>query len=217
MNYVFLIPLTLVYSIIGFIFSLNVLIEMIFGYELPGNGLALMFLKAMSCNIDGQAPNYITEQKIGRYLRILPRALFRCQMLSVLIRSFISLTVLNFAIDNIDGYCTHTQLQRFTCPGARTFYASLIFWGVIGPKKTFNGLYPIMSGVSSSACCWHRCFAVKKYLGHCKLVRYFHSTLFIGGLLIYAPYNLSYFTPGLIVAFFFMHVIKKRYLTWFKE
>lgn len=217
-NVVFLVPLTLIYSITGFSFGLNVLVELIVGYALPGNGLALMFIKAIGYNIDGQAQNYITDQKLGHYTRIPPRALFRCQMLSVLISSFISLAVINFAIDNIEDYCTPNQPQRFSCPSAGTFYSSSVLWGVIGPKRVFDGLYPILK--------W--CFLIgtllapimyliKRYFGSNKVIRYFQPTLIIGGFLIYAPFNLTYHTPGLIAAYFFMHVIRNRYLNWFKK
>lgn len=217
-NFVFLIPLTIIYSITGFSFGLNVLVELIVGYALPGNGMALMFIKALGYNIDGQAQNYITDQKMGHYLRIPPRALFRCQMLSVFISSFISLAVINFTMNNIDDYCTPNQHQKFTCPGAKTFYSASVLWGVIGPKRVFDGLYPILKWCFLiGALLAPVCFLIKKYFGRNRIVRYFQPTLIIGGFLIYAPYNLAYYTPGLIAAYFFMHFIKKRYLNWFKK
>ncbi|KAK7681139.1 hypothetical protein QCA50_015754 [Cerrena zonata] len=55
-----------------------------------GNGLALMFIKALGYNIDGQAQTYISDQKMGHYAKIPPRAMFRWQMVSVsLLRSFL--------------------------------------------------------------------------------------------------------------------------------
>lgn len=218
MNFAFLIPLTLVYSITGFSFGLNVLVELIVGYALPGNGQALMFIKALGYNIDGQAQNYITDQKMAHYTRIPPRALFRAQMISVFINSFIALAVMNFSIDHIKDYCTTTQSQKFTCPSARTFYSSSVFWGVIGPKKVFNGLYPILKWCFLiGTLLAPLCFAVKYYFRKREAVKYFEPVLIIGGFLIYAPYNLSYITPGLIASYFFMHVIRKRYVNWFQK
>lgn len=62
MNFVFLIPLTSINSTAGFSFGLNVLVELIVD-ALPGNGLELMFNKALGYNIDGQASNYIEDQR----------------------------------------------------------------------------------------------------------------------------------------------------------
>lgn len=217
-NFVFLIPLTLIYSITGYSFGLNVLVELIVGYALPGNGLALMFIKAIGYNIDGQAQNYITDQKMGHYVRIPPRALFRCQMVSVFLSSFVSLAVINFSINNIKDYCTPNQPQKFSCPSAGTFYASSVLWGVIGPKRVFDGLYPILKWCFLiGALLAPLCFLITKYFGSNRVIRYFQPTLIIGGFLVFAPYNLSYYTPGLFAAYFFMHVIKLRYLHWFQK
>lgn len=217
-NFVFLIPLTLLYSITGFSFGLNVLVQLITGYALPGNGIALMFVKALGYNIDGQAQNYIADQKMAHYLRIPPRALFRTQILSTLISCFISLAVINFSIHNITDYCEPNQPQKFTCPSARTFYSASVIWGVIGPQRVFSKLYPILRwcfliGFLLAPIL----FLVKKYFKKYQAVKYFEPVLVIGGFVIYAPYNLSYYTPGLIASFFFMHVIRNRYLNWFKK
>lgn len=217
-NFVFLIPLNIIYSVTGFSFGLNVLVELIVGYALPGNGLALMFIKALGYNIDGQAQNYITDQKQAHYLRIAPRAVFRVQMLSVFISSFVSLGTMNLAFNTIADYCSTTQPQKFTCPSARTFFSASVLWGVIGPKKVFGGLYPILQWCFLIGFLLaFPCILVKKYFNHIPAVRYFQPVLIIGGFLIFAPYNLSYYTPGLITSYFFMHVIRKKYNTWWAK
>lgn len=217
-NFAFLIPLTLIYSITGFSFGLNVLVELIVGYALPGNGLALMFIKALGYNVDGQAQNYITDQKMGHYLRIAPRALFRVQMLSVLVSSLVSLGTLNLALNTIVDYCVRTQPQKFSCPGSRTFFSASVLWGVIGPKRVFGGLYPVLQWCFLIGFLLaFPCIAIKKYFKQYKAVRYFQPVLIIGGFLIYAPYNLSYYTPGLIASYFFMYLIRKRYFNWWSK
>ncbi|KAK6200889.1 OPT oligopeptide transporter protein-domain-containing protein [Scheffersomyces amazonensis] len=216
-NFCFLIPLTAIYSTTGFQFGLNVLVELIVGYALPGNGLALNFIKAFGYNINGQAQNYISDQKMGHYLKIPPRSMFRCQMLSVFITSFIGLAVMNFQINNIEGYCDPLNKQKFRCPNSTVFYNASILWGVIGPKKVFGGIYPILEkcfliGFLLS----FPCILFKKY-GPKKFTKYFQPTLIIGGMLIYAPYNLSYYTGGLYLSIAFMWYLKKYYLTWWEK
>ncbi|KAK6456524.1 OPT oligopeptide transporter protein-domain-containing protein [Scheffersomyces xylosifermentans] len=216
-NFVFLIPITAVYSRTGWGFGLNVLVELITGYALPGNGLALMFIKAFGYNIDGQAQNYITDQKMAHYAKIPPRALFRGQILSVFIASFVQLGILNFVIGNVTDYCDPHNKQRFTCANARTQYSASILWGVIGPKKVFNGLYPILQycfliGFLAAI----PCLAIKWY-GPRKYTKYFEPTLVIGGFLNWAPVNLTYYTGGLYVSFAFMYYIKRRFEGWWQK
>lgn len=218
MNLVFLIPLSLVYATTGFSFGLNVLVELIVGYAIPGNGLALNFIKALGYNIDGQAQNYISDQKMGQYLRVSPRALFRVQMLSVIISSFVNLGTLNLAFDTIQGYCTSDQPQKFSCPQSRIFFSASVLWGVIGPKKVFNGLYPVLKycfliGFLLAI----PCALVKVFYKNNKYVKNFQPILIIGGFLIYAPYNLGYYTPALITSYFFMHYIRKHYFDWWSK
>ena len=52
------------------------------------------------------------------------------------------------------------------------------------------------------------CIAIKKW-GPRKYVKYFEPSIVIGGFLKYAPYNLSYYIPGLYVSYAFMSHGKK--------
>lgn len=217
-NFIFLIPFTIINATTGYSIGLNVLVELIVGYAIPNNGLALMFIKALGYNIDGQARLFLGDLKIGHYLRIPPRAVFRIQIVSTLVFSFVSLGVVNLTMNTIENYCHPRQPQKFTCPNSTTFYASSVLWGVIGPKKVFNGLYPVLR--------W--CFLIgfllvfpavlvqKKWKNN-KFVKSFSPVLVIGGFLNYAPYNLSYYTPGLIAAYFFMLFIRTRYFSWWSK
>lgn len=216
-NFVFLIPLTAIYSTTGFQFGLNVLVQIIVGYAIPGNGLALNFIKALGYNINGQAQTYITDQKMGHYVKIPPRALFRCQMLSVFITSFISLAVMNFMIDNVENYCTPESRQKFLCPLSNVFFSASVLWGVIGPRRVFGGLYPILQWCFLlGALLAIPCILFKKYAPK-KLTKYFQPSLIIGGMLIYAPYNLSYYTSGVYASVAFMLIIRKKYQAWWEK
>lgn len=216
-NFVFLIPITILQSTTGLQIGLNVLVELIVGYAIPGNGLALIFLKALGYSIDGQAENYITSQKIAHYGKIPPRALFRCQMLSVLVHVFVSLAVINFQINSIENYCDPGQKQHFTCPNATTYYSASVIWGVIGPKKVFGGLYPILQWCFLiGALLPIPCILFKLYAPR-RVSKYFQPTVIISGMLLFAPSNLAYATGSLYLSYTFMYYIKKRYLSWWEK
>jgi OPT family small oligopeptide transporter len=217
-NFVFLIPITIILSVTGFSFGLNVLVELIVGYAIPGNGTALMIFKAFGYNIDGQAQNYISDQKMGHYSKLPPRALFKGQIIGCLLQSFVSIAVVNWQILNVKAICTPVQahMSKFTCPGTNTFFSASVIWGVIGPKLVFSGLYPVL----------HWCFligallpfplwAIKRKFP--KKLAYFQPVLVIMGLLNYAPYSIAYYTPGLYVGYVFMVYIRHKYLTWWEK
>lgn len=213
-NFVFLIPLTLIVAVTGFQFGLNVLVELIVGYALPGNGLALMIIKAFGYNIDGQAQTYIFDQKLAHYAKVPPMAIFRGQIVATFLQVLVSLGVINWSMSNVEGICEPGQPQRFVCPSENTFYSASVLWGVIGPKKVFNGLYPILQYCFLiGALLPIPCILAKKYLK----LRYFEPTLIIGGMLIFAPYNLTYYLPSFYFSFIFMYYIRKRYQQWWEK
>lgn len=217
-NFIFLVPMTSIYAATGVSFELNVLVELIVGYALPGNPEALIFIKALGTNIDSQAQNYITDQKMAHYAKIPPWALFRVQMLSVLVSSFIDLAVINFQIDSIKGYCTPGQKDKFTCPGSTTYFSASVIWGVIGPKKVFDGLYPILKycfliGVVAGILL----AALKIYPKSSKYYGSFHPIVFLAGMLIYAPYNLSYYTGGIYLGTASMWYLKNKYTGFWEK
>ncbi|CAN3369833.1 oligopeptide transporter 2 [Diutina catenulata] len=215
MNFIFLIPITCVYSRLGFSFGLNVLIELIVGYACPGNPNAINIAKNYGYNIDGQAENYITNQKQAHYLRIPPRSLFRTQMLGVLVGSFVQLGMLQFMLNGgIKDYCDLENKQGFFCLSIYTFFNASIQWGVIGPKRVFNGLYPVLP----------YCFligfllvfpavAVKWYLPT-RYKRYWQPTLWLGNL---GNACLALPTQSLYVSLLFMGYLYNRYNAWWSK
>lgn len=217
-NFVFLLPSSIIYAATGQQIELNVLVEMISGYALPGNGIALNVMKVFGTFIDSQADNYITNQKQAHYLRIPPRSLFRVQMLSIMVTSFVALGILNLTFSTILDYCDPRNPNKFTCPGSTTYYSASVLWGVIGPKRVFGGLYPVLQwtfliGFLLAVFFW----GVHKLRRRIPILRNFHPVVFVTGFIQWAPYNLSYYTPGMILSYFFMYVIRRRYTSWWEK
>lgn len=215
-NLIFLVPICLIFSTTGFALTMNVLVELIIGYALPGNALAMNTLKSLGRNIDSQAETYIGDQKLAHYAKIPPMAIFRGQMISTLIQCFVSLGVINWQLANIENICTPQAENKFTCPKETNFYSAAVFWGIIGPKRVFNGLYPVLQYTFLiGALAVIPCVLVKRYFP--KKFRFFAPTLIIGGMQQWAPYNLSYVTTGLYLSFIFMHYIRNRYPAWWEK
>ncbi|KAG7831645.1 hypothetical protein KL920_001165 [Ogataea angusta] len=215
-NLVFVVPLNVIYAVTGYYFTLQVFVELIVGYAIPGNGDALMFLQALGFNITGQAQQYLYDQKIAHYAKVPPRAVFRGQFTGTIFQIIISLVVINWEINHVENICSPDQSNNFTCPSETSYYSSSVFWGVIGPKRVFNKMYPVLPwcfliGFLLALVC----LAIRRF--YRKQTKWFEPAVIIGGFLNYAPYNLSYFLPGLYVCFAFNHVIKKRYSGWWEK
>ncbi|EMG48784.1 hypothetical protein G210_0600 [Candida maltosa Xu316] len=217
-NLIFLVPITTIFARTGFSFGINVLIELIIGYTIPGNGLALGFIKAFGYNIDGQPQNFVNDLKQAHYAKLPPRAVLRIQVLSVFVASFVQLAILNFQVNGgIKDYCDPLNKEKFTCPGTRTYYSASVIWGVIGPKKVFSGLYPMLKWCFLIGFLMaFPCIIIKKWAPR-KYVKFFEPSIVIGGFLNYAPFNLSYYIPGFYMSCVFMLYIKKRYEAWWQK
>lgn len=216
-NFVFLVPITAMASVTGFTFGLNVLVELIVGYAIPNSGLALITLKAYGYNIDSQASNYITDQKLAHYAKIPPRAIFRGQMMSTFLSVFVALIIANWQIDHIPDICDYGQKNKLSCPGANTYFFSSIQYGEIGPAKVFGGIYPVLKWCFLGGALLVIPMALFKQHGPKKLTRYFQPIIMMGGFLTYAPYNLLYFTGGLYLSYLFMYHVKQKYTTWWEK
>lgn len=129
LNLVFLVPMSYLYAISGTTEGLNVVTELIVGYALPGHPEALMFVKAFGYNINGQADNYISDQKMGFYAKVPPRAMYRGQVLSAIITALVAYGVVQFADTQIPGICTPDQVSKFNCAnGSQVYFASSVVW-----------------------------------------------------------------------------------------
>lgn len=134
LNLVFLIPMSYLYAISGTTQGLNVITELIVGYALPGRPEALMFVKAFGYNINGQADSYISDQKMGFYSKLPPRAMYRGQITSAVITAFVAYGVVVFADTQIEGICTPDQPSHFTCAsGSQVFFSASVVW--VSPRS----------------------------------------------------------------------------------
>ncbi|CAI8496286.1 unnamed protein product [Hanseniaspora opuntiae] len=212
-NFIFLVPLSILQATTGVSTGLNIFIEMIMGYALPGNPMALMIIKAFGYNIDGQADSYVSNLKLAHYCKIAPRALYRGQMTMAFLQIFINLGVVNWCVDNMKGFCTPEAKGKFTCPDIQTYYNASVMWGGLGPKKIFNDVYPILKW------CWLIGFLLGAFFGFAKKFGgkyypiWFNPVIFLVGMgNVGPPYGLMYYTPALLMCFFSQWYCKRYHL-----
>ncbi|KAL7929768.1 OPT oligopeptide transporter domain-containing protein [Trichoderma chlorosporum] len=243
LNLVFLVPMSYLYAISGTTEGLNVVTELIVGYALPGHPEALMFVKAFGYNINGQADTYLSDQKMGFYAKIPPRAMYRGQVMSAIITALVAYGVVQFADNTIPGICTPDQVSNFNCEnGSQVYFSASVVWGAIGPKRIFSQIYPAIKytfllGFLLALLWW----GLKRFGSHlraaCRAVlpgfifrpldvvlftpiswlKHVHPSLLFNGMLLWAPLNLTYFTGGLYFSFAFMYYLKRYKTAWWEK
>ncbi|KAK9366610.1 OPT oligopeptide transporter protein-domain-containing protein, partial [Lipomyces kononenkoae] len=125
----------------------------------------------------------------------------------------VTVGLVDWQMAHIHDLCATNQPEKFKCAGEHTFYNTSI---AIGPRRMFNDIYLVLKY------CFLMGFLVAIPLHFIKLrfrkqLKYFNPVLVSAGMGSWAPYNLSYYTPGFYVSIAFMYMIRKRYLAWWEK
>ncbi|KAK7206968.1 putative oligopeptide transporter [Myxozyma melibiosi] len=206
MGIALLIPTSIIYAVTGYMLEMGELASLICGYIIPGNGMGNVISRLYGYNTDAQAETFIDP----------PRAVFRGQVFAVIVQIFVTIAAV-YVVLGLPEVCTSTQVNKFTCPYSQGIYTAAVLYGIIGPDRVLNDVYPeikycFLIGAGLGVIGW----ALRRYFP--KQMKYFHPCIIVSGFTIWGTgYNVSYYTPGFIVAWVFMWYIKRRYLAWWTK
>ncbi|OAQ64683.1 small oligopeptide transporter, OPT family [Pochonia chlamydosporia 170] len=216
---VFFIPIGMIQAITNQQPGLNVITEMIFGYMLPGRPVAMMLFKSWGYMTCFNGLNYVSDMKIGHYMKVPPRTMFAAQAFAVIWLSIVQICTYNFLIGNIDKICTDEQPQGLICPNALTFYNASVIWGVIGPRRVFGagGIFAWINWF------WLIGFVmpVLQYLIARRYPRSFVRFVIWPAIFsacgLVPPATLYYMFPWVVVGVIFNGWIRRRYFGWWAQ
>ncbi|KAG6026942.1 hypothetical protein E4U40_001815 [Claviceps sp. LM458 group G5] len=216
---VLFIPIGMIQAITNQQTGLNIITEMIVGYMLPGRPVAMMLFKSYGYMISFNGLNYISDMKVGHYMKIPPRSMFAAQAFAATWLAFVQIAAYNFLIGNIKEICTPHQSQGLTCPSARTFYNASVIWGVVGPKRVFGvgGLY------SWTNWFWFIGFIlpVIQYLIARRyprtFLRYLITPALFGAAAMLPPATLYFLFQWVIVGMLFNLVVRRLFFGWWSR
>lgn len=216
---VLVLPVGIIQAITSQQTGLNIITEFIVGYMLPGRPIAMMLFKSWGYMLSANALNYVSDMKIGHYMKVPPRSMFRAQCFAVIWLSLVQVATFNYLLGNIPLMCDPEQPQGFTCPGATTFFNASVIWGVIGPARMF-GPGAIFSWIN-----WFwligavlpviQYFVAKRYPRSIARYVFFPALFGVGGMI--PPATVWFLTNWLIVGWFFQIYIKSRYPGWWSR
>lgn len=132
------IPVGIVMAITNQQSSSYLICQLICGAIFPGRPVANMVFVTYGYISSSQGIKFSSDLKLGHYMKIPPRILFKVQMISTLVASVTQAGVLNWMFASIPSICTSEAVNGFTCPIARVHFNGSILWGVIGPRRFFG-------------------------------------------------------------------------------
>ena len=118
---IYIIPIGIIEAITGVEVGLNVLMEFIIGYALPGRPIAMMLFKTWGYIPMAQALEFVKDFKLGHYMKVPHRPMFWCQIVGTVVAGTVQLGVQTWMFSNIEDFCSTDQRDGFTCPYTTVF------------------------------------------------------------------------------------------------
>ncbi|CAK9277033.1 unnamed protein product [Sphagnum jensenii] len=219
----FTLPLGVICATTNQLPGLNIITELIIGYVYPGRPVANVCFKTYGYISMTQAVSFLSDFKLGHYMKIPPRSMFHAQIVGTVIAALVTLTTAWWQILTIAYICQPELLppnSPWTCPGDRVFYDASVIWGLIGPKRMFGalGLYKAINwffliGLLAPVPVW----LLTKLFPHQKWLFYINMPILIGATGGMPPATSINYTAWFLVGFIFNYVLFKYRKAWWQR
>ncbi|KAF2853002.1 OPT-domain-containing protein [Plenodomus tracheiphilus IPT5] len=213
------IPIGIVMAITNQQSSIYLICQLICGVAFPGRPVANMVFTTFGYISSTQGLKFASDLKLGHYMKIPPRILFKLQLSVTIISSLTQIGVLNWMLNHIPGICTPNAINGFNCPIARVHFNGSILWGVVGPKRFFGPgalyrplIWAFLVGAIAPVILWY--FARKDRKS---ILRKVNLAVVFGSLSWIPPATGLNFSVWAIVCYIFNYEIRNRRKNWWKK
>ncbi|KAH7380718.1 OPT oligopeptide transporter protein-domain-containing protein [Pyrenochaeta sp. MPI-SDFR-AT-0127] len=213
------IPIGIVMAITNQQSSIYLICQLICGVIFPGRPVANMVFTTFGYISSTQGLKFASDLKLGHYMKIPPRILFKLQLSVTIISSLTQIGVLNWMLNFIPGICTPQAINGFNCPIARVHFNGSILWGVVGPKRFFGPgalyrplVWAFLVGAVAPVILWY--FARKDRKS---ILRKVNLAVVFGSLSWIPPATGLNFSVWAIVCYIFNYEIRNRRKEWWKK
>ncbi|KAI5661302.1 hypothetical protein M9H77_20625 [Catharanthus roseus] len=141
--FAFTLPISIITATTNQTPGLNIITEYIMGIIYPGRPIANVCFKVYGYMSMAQAVSFLSDFKLGHYMKIPPRSMFLVQFIGTMIAGTINIAVAWWLLYSIENICQDDLLppdSPWTCPGDRVFFDASVIWGLVGPKRIFGSL-----------------------------------------------------------------------------
>ncbi|GAA5877802.1 hypothetical protein JCM16303_000242 [Sporobolomyces ruberrimus] len=216
---IYLIPTGVIYAMTTTSVSINLIVELVAGYLMPGRPLANMLFKMYSVTTIGAGLTFVQDLKLGHYMKIPPRSTFTVQIVATFLTSFVKVGVKRWLNSQVHDLCSPHQSALLVCPGVRVLYSSSIFWGLIGPARQFSPgqmyhpiLYWLLAGAALPVLTWTLARRFPK-----TILRSVNVPVALTGAILMPPATGINFSSWFLVGFVFQYVLRRRRFRWWSK
>ncbi|KAJ4746417.1 oligopeptide transporter [Rhynchospora pubera] len=143
MAFVFTLPISIITATTNQTPGLNVITEYVMGLIMPGKPIANVCFKVYGYMSMSQAVAFLSDFKLGHYMKIPPKSMFLVQFVGTIVAGTINISVAWWLLGSIQNICQDDLLppdSPWTCPGDRVFFDASVIWGLVGPRRIFGPL-----------------------------------------------------------------------------
>ena len=201
--------------------GLNIITEMVIGYIYPGRPLANVAFKTYGYISMVQALGFLSDFKLGHYMKIPPKSMFIVQTVGTLIASSVYFSTSWWLLTSVEHICDPDNLPAgspWTCPGDEVFYNASIIWGVIGPLRMFTsqGVYGLMNWwFLLGAVAPLPVYALARIYPDKKWIKLINVPVILGATMSMPPARaVNYIMWGIAGVFFNMYVFRVHKKWW---
>ncbi|PRQ60499.1 putative oligopeptide transporter, OPT superfamily [Rosa chinensis] len=156
--------------------GLNIITEYVIGYLYPERPVANMCFKVYGYISMMQGLHFVSDFKLGHYMKIPPRAMFTAQMVGTVVAVVVYQCTAWWLMADIPNLCDTSLLppdSPWTCPTDRVFFDASVIWGLVGPRRIFGNLreysnitWFFLGGAIAPVLVWlaHRIFPKQKWI-----------------------------------------------------
>ncbi|XP_050207944.1 oligopeptide transporter 4-like [Mercurialis annua] len=141
--FIFTLPISIITATTNQTPGLNIITEYVMGLIYPGRPIANVCFKTYGYISMAQAISFLSDFKLGHYMKIPPRSMFIVQFVGTIIAGTINLCVAWWLLGSVEHICQDNLLPSnspWTCPSSRVFFDASVIWGLVGPKRIFGSL-----------------------------------------------------------------------------
>lgn len=141
--FTFTLPISIITATTNQTPGLNIITEYVMGLIYPGKPIANVCFKVYGYMSMSQAVSFLSDFKLGHYMKIPPRSMFLVQFIGTIIAGTVNMAVAWWLLNSIVDICEKDLLppnSPWTCPGDRVFFDASVIWGLVGPKRIFGKL-----------------------------------------------------------------------------
>jgi len=181
--------------------------------------VAMMIFKTFGYITMAQALSFVSDLKLGHYMKIPPRMMFKVQVVATVVASFVVVGVQDWMFHNILHLCKPGQVDKFTCPHIQTFGVASLIFGTVGPQRVFSPgavyhpmFYFFLVGALLPIPFY---LLARKYPA--KWYKYVNIPVFFVGTGNMPPASGVNFSSWALVGFVFQFWIRRRHFRWWSS